>query len=426
MADDFSKEYLCILEEELVLALGCTEPIAIALAAATAKNALSGMPTKLNVQCSGNVLKNAMAVVVPKTQGMMGVKTSAVLGALAGNAEKGLEVLQDVRPEDVEKTKLLLEKDICQVHLMENTLHSLHIVVTAQLGKDIALAEICGTHTNIVKIEKNGKTILQKDLPNPQEKGKPNRSLLNLKDIYAFANSAKSCDLEPIVGRQLTYNIKIAQEGLENAYGGQVGRTIAKAYGKKDLRANAKALASAASDARMGGCALPVVINSGSGNQGIAASVPVIAYAQHLKIGGEKLLRALALSNLVTLLIKREIGRLSAFCGAVCAACGSGAAITYLCEGSLEKVANTITNTLANVSGIVCDGAKASCAAKVATAVDAAITAHEMAMDGNFFGPCQGIVKQNVEKTIESVGKMARQGMVQTDKEILQIMLLED
>lgn len=423
MNTETNKDYLAILREELVPALGCTEPIAIALAAATARQALGRFPENIEVLCSGNVIKNAMGVVVPTTGNMKGVDTSAVLGAVAGDPDRGLEVLAGVQPADVEQTRTLLQSGICTITLLEDTPHQLHIYVRVSAGSDTALAEICNTHTNLVRVEKNGAPLLEREMPTPKSSGLTDRSTLNLEDIFAFVNSVAPAELAPILSRQILCNRAMAEEGLKNPYGGQVGRTLVKTYGKDNIRVYARALAAAGSDARMGGCVLPVIINSGSGNQGMTASLPVIAYAEHLGTDQDTLLRALALSNLTALLQKREIGRLSAFCGVVCAACGSGAAITYLHGGTLETIGQTITNTLANIAGIICDGAKASCAAKIATSVDAAITAHEMAMAGNSFGPGEGIIKDSVEQTIESVGKMARNGMQQTDKEILRIMI---
>lgn len=417
------QEYLTMLNEELIPALGCTEPIAIALASAKARETLGSFPEKIQVSCSGNIIKNAMGVIVPTTKDMKGIDTSAVLGCVAGISELGLEVLSNVTPADIKRTRELLKTGICTVDLIE-TQHRLHIIVEMSGNGHSALAEIMDEHTNITCVMLDGNKVFSKaaDEVKIEKKSEADRSLLNVKDILQFASEVKIEDIDALISRQINYNTAISQEGLKNSYGGQVGKTLIKHYGN-DIRVYARAAAAAGSDARMGGCVLPVIICSGSGNQGMTASLPVIAYAKHLNKDRELLLRALVVSNLVTFLQKRVIGRLSAYCGAVCAACGSGAAITYLYGGDYDSISRTITNTLANVSGIVCDGAKGSCAAKIATAIDAAILGHEMSMDGNTFGAGEGLVKDDVEKTIASIGKMAADGMRETDTEILKIMI---
>lgn len=415
------KEYLALLKEELVPALGCTEPIAIALAAAKARETLGGFPERIEAACSGNIIKNAKGVIVPTTGNMKGIDTSAILGTVAGDASKGLEVLTSVQPQDIEKTRELLASGICSVSLLE-TPSRLHIQIKMTRGQDTALVEIRDAHTNFVRIEKNGAVLFVKDSEEEGSECATARTLLNLPDIYAFACEVEIADVQELLARQVEYNLRIANEGFATPYGGQVGSTLLRHYGK-DIRVYARALAAAGSDARMGGCVLPVIINSGSGNQGMTVSLPVYAYAKHLGASDERLYRALTLSNLVAFLQKRAIGRLSAYCGAVCAACGSGAGITYLHDGDYDALSRTITNTLANVSGIICDGAKGSCAAKIAASVDAAILGHEMSMDGNTFGAGEGLVKEDVEQTIESIGRMASAGMKETDAEILRIMI---
>lgn len=416
------KEYVEILREELVPALGCTEPIAIAYASAKTREVLGCFPDAIRVSCSGNIVKNAKSVVVSTTGNMRGIDTSAVLGAVAGNPDKGLETLSNVTAEDVERTRALLAEGICTVDLLETSFR-LHIVLEMRAGDQTALTEIRDTHTNIVRILKNGQRIFYKEGTATRAESATDSTLLHLQDIYTFANEVDMKDVADILSRQIAYNSAIAEEGLNNSYGGQVGATLLRHYGCDDIKVRARAMAAAGSDARMGGCVLPVIINSGSGNQGMAVSLPVIAYAQHLQVSEEKLYRALVLSNLVALLQKRYIGRLSAYCGAVCAGCGSAAAITYLHNGTYEQIAHTITNTLANVSGIVCDGAKGSCAAKIAASVEAGILGHEMSMDGNTFGNGEGLVKETVDQTIAGIGRMAAEGMRTTDIEILKIML---
>lgn len=414
--------YVNILNNELVPALGCTEPIAIALAAAKARQALGVMPERITAACSGNIIKNAKGVIVPTTGNMKGIDTSAVLGAVAGDPALDLEVLSKVGPADLEETRRLLAQGICTVELLD-TPARLHILITMSGGGHTALAEIRDEHTNLIRLERDGDVLLQKEETAVQETPEDNvLDSLNLADILEFANTVNLDDVRLALSRQVEFNTRIAQEGMTHVYGGRVGATLMRHYGG-DVRVRARAMAAAGSDARMGGCVLPVVINSGSGNQGITCSVPIVVYAQYLGASEETMYRALVVSNLVALLQKRGIGRLSAFCGAVCAACGSGAGITYLHGGDYETIGRTITNTLANVSGIVCDGAKGSCAAKIAASVDAAILAHEMSMDGNTFGAGEGLVKESVEQTIASIGRMAAEGMRETDAEILKIMI---
>jgi L-cysteine desulfidase len=301
---------------------------------------------------------------------------------------------------------------------------NLHIIITAIAGNMKALVEIIDTHTNIIRIEKNGDIIYQS---NEQTNGKKKKeqvdwSCFSIRNIINFANSVELDDVREIISRQIEYNTTISNEGLAHQYGANIGKTLLSEYGNS-IRVRAKAKPAAGSDARMSGCVLPVVINSGSGNQGMTVSLPVIEYANELGVCEEKLFRALVVSNLVAIYLKSGMGRLSAYCGAVSAACGSGAAITYLYGGDYQRISKTITNTLANVSGIVCDGAKPSCAAKIASSVDAAIMAHTLSMKDEAFISGDGIVKDNVEKTIESVGRLARDGMKETDIEVLRIMV---
>lgn len=413
-------EYLAILHEEIVPALGCTEPIAIAYASAKARSVLGCLPEHITVKCSGNIIKNVKAVIVPTTGDMKGIETSAVLGAVGGNPDKKLEVLVGVTEEDLALTRELLKKKICSVELIEGV-SSLQIIVEMTAGNESSLVEIAFSHTNIVRIEHNGALLFKKGL-SVQNATETDRSLLNLKDIYTFATTVNLEDVADLMERQVDCNLKIAREGLSNKYGANVGSTILEHYGD-DVRNRARALPAAGSDARMNGCVLPVMINSGSGNQGMTVSLPVEVYAEELEVTREKKIRALVLSNLIGIYQKNELGKLSAYCGAVSAAVGAGAAIAYLNNASYEVIEETIVNTLGNVSGIVCDGAKASCAAKIASSVDAAILAYHMASERRGFHCGEGLVKENAEKTLKSYGRMGREGMRATDVEILRIML---
>ena len=414
------REYLEILKEEVVPALGCTEPIAIAYGAARAREILGALPEEIVVCCSGNIIKNVKAVIVPTTGNMKGIETSAVLGAVGGDAAKKLEVLADVTDEDLERTRRLLKEKICRVELLEGG-SNLQIIVKMQTGGESSLVEIAFSHTNIVREEKNGRILFAKEREASQAAA-TNRSLLNLKDIHTFVQEVDIEEIRGLIDRQVICNMDIAEEGLKKNYGANVGATILKYYGN-DVKSRARALPAAGSDARMNGCVLPVMINSGSGNQGMTVSLPVAVYAEELKSPEDTAYRALALSNLVAIYQKNELGKLSAYCGAVSAAAGAGAGIAYLHGACYETIAETITNTLANVSGIVCDGAKASCAAKIASSVDAAILAYYMAADHCCFQSGEGLVKGDAEATIKSFGRMGREGMRSTDVEILKIML---
>ena len=413
-------EYLEILREELVPALGCTEPIAIAYGAAKAREVLGRLPESIVVRCSGNIIKNVKAVIVPTTGDMKGIETSAILGAVGGQADKKLEVLGAITDEHLQLTRELLKKKICTVELIEGV-SNLQIIVEEHAGADVALVEIAFSHTNIVRIERNGEVLFEKERA-ASKASVTDRSLLNLRDIYDFACTVDLQQVRELLTRQIDYNMAIAREGLTKNYGANVGSTILHHYGD-DVRSRARAFAAAGSDARMNGCVLPVMINSGSGNQGMTVSLPIVVYAEALMKDEEQELRALTLSNLIAILQKNELGKLSAYCGAVSAAAGAGAGIAYLHGASFEVIEQTVVNTLANVSGIVCDGAKASCAAKIATSVDAAIMAYYMAAESRGFQSGEGLVKKNAEETIRSYGRMGREGMRSTDVEILKIML---
>ena len=424
-----------ILKKELVAAMGCTEPIAIAYAAAKCREVLGTVPDSCHVRCSGNIVKNVMGVTVPNSGGLKGIDVAATLGVLGGDADRDLEVLQSVTQAHIDQAKQLLEKGFCTCAL-EQGVENLYIHIRLRAGAEEAVVEIRNYHKNITRIEKNGEVLFQQESTCTEiaVKDDPDKALLNIADILAFAQEADG-EILALMEHQLRYNLAIAREGMERSYGAQVGRTLLRGIKKltpDTARAAAKAYAAAGSDARMNGCAMPVVINSGSGNQGLTASLPVKIYADAYGIGKDRMLRSLVVSNLIAIHQKQYIGSLSAYCGAVSAACGAGAAIAYLLGEKLpaaelyRQVADTITNTIGTVGGMVCDGAKSSCAAKIATAVDCAITAYELSRFGNVFQPGEGLVMESVEDTIESVGRMGREGMHATDIEILQIMLRED
>ncbi len=413
--------YCGILKAELVPALGCTEPIAIAFAAAKARDVLGCMPEQIEMSCSGNMIKNVKGVTVPNSGGMKGIDVAATLGVVGGDADSQLEVLEHVTQEHIEKTRHLVEQGFCICNLAEDV-ENLYIVAAAKGQGHEAEVTIINRHTYITKIVKDGETVFERSLEHDGDSKAIDRSELNVKDILDFADEVDIDDVKEVLERQVIYNTAIAQEGLNKKYGAQVGRTLIQYYGN-NVKTRARAKAAAGSDARMSGCSLPVVINSGSGNQGMTVSLPVIEFAKEWNLGEEALYRALVVSNLIAVHQKKYIGSLSAYCGAVSAACGAGAAITYMTGGGYEKVCETIVNTIANVGGIVCDGAKPSCAAKIASAVDAAIMAHYMGMVNRTFHPGEGIVKDDVEETIRSVGYIGRVGMKKTDVEILNIMI---
>lgn len=417
MDEKIYRNYINILKHELVPALGCTEPIAYA--AAKARDVLGEFPDAIEMCCSGNIIKNVKGVTVPNSGGLRGIDVAATLGVVGGDASRELEVLEGVTQADIEKTKELVDRKYCTCSLQEG-MENLYIVAKVIKGEHYAQVTIINRHTYITKIVKDGQVLLDKGLEGNSTD--VDKTLLNVNDILDFADMVAIKDVEEVLDRQVTYNSAISEEGVKHSYGAQVGRTLLEVYGD-NVKVRARAKAAAGSDARMSGCSLPVVINSGSGNQGMTVSLPVIEYAEEMNASKEKLYRALVVSNLIAIHQKKYIGSLSAYCGAVSAACGAGAGITYLEGGTREEVGLTIVNTIANVGGIVCDGAKSSCAAKIASAVDAAILAHHMAMEHHVFQPGEGIVQENVEDTIKSVGYIGRVGMKSTDIEILNIMI---
>ena len=422
--DNWTQEqYAALLREELRPALGCTEPVSIALCAAAMTKALGCMPERMLVECSRNILKNAKGVVVPNSGGMKGIDVAAALGAVGGDPERGLEVLTGVTPEQIEAARAWLARGACRVRLMD-TPETLHLVVTGISGDGhTASAELKRTHTGLTRVTRDNVAIFHcKTDAEAQEENDAAKSL-NVCGILAFAEKARLEEngLRELLERQIECNSRIAEEGLSHPYGACVGATLLRHFGES-ASVRAQAYAAAGSDARMGGCEMPVVINYGSGNQGLTVTLPVLEYARELGKDHETVLRALLVSNLVAIRIKAAYGRLSAFCGAVSAAAGSGAAITWLRGGTETQIETTIVNTLADISGMVCDGAKASCASKIASAVGTAILASCMSMDSKGFAAGEGLVKQNVEQTIDTIGRMASEGMAETDKKILQLM----
>ncbi len=419
----YYKEYIKILKEELVPAMGCTEPIAIAFAAAKAKEVLGIMPTRLEIECSGNIVKNAMCVTVPNTGGLNGIAASAIAGVVCGQVAKELQVISCVSDENIAKMIELLENNYADVKLLDSVIQ-LHIIVHAFSENESVSVEIKHAHTNISKIIKNNTVIFEtKDEDNKYLGLYTDRSILSIEEIYEFANTIDITEVKELYDAVIKQNMLIAQEGLSGNYGVGIGKIILESDPHKSVYSKIKAYASAASEARMCGSDIAVITNSGSGNQGIASSVPVIVYARENGFSEEELYRALVVSSLVTIHQKTPIGRLSAFCGAVSASCASAAALTYLANGSIKQIKMTITNTLANISGIVCDGAKASCGAKIASSLDGAIMAHHMAMANKEYKSYTGILKEDVEENISAVGRLAKYGMYETDKEILKIML---
>lgn len=420
MEKSLYQNYVRILNNELVPALGCTEPIAIAYAAAKARAVLGEFPDSVEMCCSGNIIKNVKGVTVPNSGGLRGIDVAAALGVVGGNADKALEVLEQVTAEDIEKTRKLVSEGFCSCTLQEGV-ENLYIVARVVKGEHYAEVTIINRHTLITRIEKDGEVLYEHKV-SEKSPDYVDKSQLNVHDIITFANEVAMEDIRDAIGSQIEMNTAISDEGLHHCYGAEVGRTLLEVYGD-DVKVRARARAAAGSDARMGGCSLPVVINSGSGNQGMTVSLPVIEFAKELGVSEEKMYRALVVSNLIAIHQKKYIGSLSAYCGAVSAACGAGAAITYLYGGTEEEIGLTIVNTIGNVGGIVCDGAKSSCAAKIASSVEAAILAHYMASKHHSFQPGEGIVQDDVEGTIRSMGYIGRVGMKTTDTEILNIMI---
>ena len=414
--------FIQILREELVPAMGCTEPIAIAYGAAKARAVLGRLPESVLVEASGNIIKNVKSVIVPNTDGLKGIEAAAAAGIVAGQADRILEVISEVTDEQKQDIRQFLKNTDVRVAPSPDDV-VFDIIITLRAGNDCVRLRICDYHTNIVLIEHNGKMLLSsgKVSESAQSEGLTDRSVLSVEAALDFASTCELEDVRALVERQIEYNYAIAEEGMHNDWGANIGSVLLECYGD-DVKTRARCMAAAGSDARMSGCEMPVIIVSGSGNQGITASVPVIEYAKHLGVSHETMVRAVLLSDLLTIHMKTGIGRLSAYCGAVSAGCAAGAAISYLHGGGLREISHTLVNAVAIVSGMICDGAKPSCAAKIAAAVDAGLLGYHMFTCGQEFRGGDGIITKGVEATIENIGRLGRLGMRETDKEIIRIM----
>ena len=420
-SDTKYKAYIDILHEELVPAMGCTEPIALAYAACKAREVLGEIPDYVLVEASGSIIKNVKSVIVPNTNHLKGIPAAAAAGIVAGDSSKELEVISDVSPEQADAIRDFLQEVPVDVSFADNGV-TFDIVVTVRKGRSYARVRIANYHTNIVKIEKDGELLLYLPVEGEVENNLTDRTLLDMESIWDFALTVDIEDIKELISRQIEYNTAIAEEGLKNDYGANIGKVLLATYGNS-VRDREKAKAAAGSDARMNGCELPVIINAGSGNQGLTCSLPVLEYAAELDADEETTYRALVLSNLVAIHQKTGIGRLSAYCGAVSAGAAAGAGIAYLHGGDYEAVAHTVVNALAICSGMICDGAKASCAAKIASAVDAGILGYEMYKCGQEFVSGDGIVTKGVDNTIRNIGILGREGMHETNNEIIKLMI---
>ena len=414
------EQYARILDEELVPAAGCTEPVAIAYAAAKARSILGCLPDRVDITVSGNIIKNAKSVIVPNTDGLEGIEAAAAAGIVAGDDTRILEVIAQVEEKDKKRIREYLANTAITVSPAQGD-EPLDIMIKLSAGCQTSMVRIVGTHTSIVSIAKNGTALFESGVTKHPGMAVADRGLLNIRDIVAYADRVDISSVKDLLDKQIQCNTAIAQEGLENDYGANIGKVLLKTEGN-DIKTRAKALAAAGADARMSGCEMPVIINSGSGNQGMTASLPVIAYAREINSSDEKLYRALVISNLTTIHLKTGIGQLSAYCGVVSAGAGAGAGIAYLLGGGLKEIIHTLVNALAIVSGMVCDGAKPSCAAKIAAAVDAGIFGYQMYQHGQQFYGGDGLVSKGVERTIANIGRLGREGMRETDREIIRIM----
>ena len=420
LTNEIKNAYISILREELMPATGCTEPIALAYAAARLRDVLGTAPERIRAEVSGNMIKNVKSVVVPNTGGKKGIPAAIAAGVVAGDAEKVLQVIAAV-PEEKHKDIAAYVEDVPIEVVCADTTRMLDIRLIGWAGEHTALVHIANSHSNIVREEKDGAVLLEKPVTDSAEDNLTDKSVLKVADILEFANTVDLSEVSELLEQQLSCNTAIAEEGLKNSWGANIGAILLRDY-PSDIKTEAKAWAAAGSDARMSGCEMPVVILSGSGNQGITASVPLARYAKHLGVSRETLYRALLVSDLVTVHQKSGIGRLSAYCGAVSAGVGAGAGIAYLLDGSFEAVAHTIVNAVAIISGTICDGAKPSCAAKIAASVDAGILGYHMYHGGQEFKGGDGIVTKGVDDTIANIGILAKEGMRQTDRTILEIM----
>lgn len=415
--------YTAILKEELLVAMGCTEPISIAYGAAILRNTLGAVPETIRAQLSGNIIKNVKSVIVPATGGLHGIEAAISAGVIAACPEKTLEVLSMLKEEDHARVaQFRADCEFTVEELLSD--YPFDLLLTGFAGDDFASVRISGNHTNVVLVTRNGedKTLEYYRQMEEEERSHTDRSCLNVKDIITFADETELYELQPLLERQMEMNMAIAREGIEGSWGACIGKVLYR-DGQASVRDRARALAAAGSDARMSGCEMPVSIISGSGNQGMTASIPVVVYAWELGVSYEKQLRALIVSDLITIHQKTGIGCLSAYCGAISAGCGAGCGIAYLHGGGYYEIAHTLVNAVAILSGTICDGAKPSCAAKIAMAVEAGIMGYEMMKSGHQFYGGDGIITKGVENTIRNIGKLARDGMSETDKEIIRIML---
>ena len=419
--DTLYKQFIAILEEELRPAMGCTEPIALAYAGAKAREVLGALPTRIDVLASGNIIKNVKSVVVPNTGGLRGIAAAVCAGVVAGDAAKQLEVIADVSKEQQAQLKTYMRQTEVNIDAATSNL-VFDIDLTLFAGEDQARVRIVNHHTNIVHISRNGEAMVELPVEESSEDNLTDKSCLSIERIVEFADVLNIEDVRASIGRQIEYNMAIAKEGLRNSWGANIGSVILSQQGDSNNR-KAAAYAAAGSDARMSGCEMPVIILSGSGNQGITSSVPVAVYAEAVGASEEELFRAVAVSDLITVHQKTGIGRLSAYCGAISAGCGAGCGIAYLHGGRKEAVAHTLVNAIAILSGTICDGAKPSCAAKIAAAVDAGILGYNMYLENQQFYGGDGIVTKGADKTVSNVGILAREGMRETDRTILKIML---
>ena len=417
------QQYLDILHEELRPAMGCTEPIALAYAGAKARELLGMLPERVVAYVSGNIIKIVKSVIVPNTDGLHGIGPAICAGVVAGKAEKQLEVISQVSRQEQLALKDFLNKTPVEIHQSESNL-IFDIDLRLFAGENTARVRIVNHHTNIVRLEKNGEVLLDLPVTESSEDHLTDKSCLSIERIVEFADNLNTEDVADCVGRQIQYNMAIAEEGLRNSWGANVGSVILHRQGQT-VEKRACAYAAAGSDARMSGCEMPVIIISGSGNQGITASVPVVIYGQELGASEAEILRAVAVSDLVTIHQKTGIGRLSAYCGAISAGCGAGAGIAYLQGGGVRGVAHAVVNAVAILSGTICDGAKPSCAAKIAAAVEAGILGYDMYMDGQQFYGGDGIITKGADKTLTNIGRLAREGMRETDRTILENMLAD-
>lgn len=426
LSAELIKQYTDILREELLVAMGCTEPIAIAYAASILQDIANCRITNLRAELSGNIIKNVKSVIVPATGGLHGIEAAICAGLVAASPEKELEVLSVLTADDQPLIREYLEQ--CEITVQEmDTPYPFDLLLYGSAVNMECTVQITGNHTNVVKVICNGKDLTADYLRSVQQENgsKTDRSVMNVKDIITFAEETPLYEIESLLQRQIDMNMAIANEGMRGDYGACIGKVL-YGDGNVQLRDKARAFAAAGSDARMSGCEMPVCIISGSGNQGITASVPVVVYAEAMHASRELLLRSLLVSDLITVHLKTGIGCLSAYCGAISAGCGSAAGICFLNGGRYYEIAHTLVNAVAILSGTICDGAKPSCAAKIAMAVEAGIMGYEMMRSGHQFYGGDGIITKGVENTIRNIGRLARDGMSETDKEIIRIMLGAD